>query len=145
MKNPLLFACALTAVLALSGQAQLTPPVPQPVIGARQPALSPNGKRLAFAYRGDIWIAPSEGGRATALTSHVEADAYPVFSPDGQWVAFSSRRNGGWDIFVVPADGGPAQQVTCRVHAGNSRVQVRITHHAVIEREPAPLQPRDCR
>lgn len=102
----------LLTALAFSASAQLTPPTPQPVIGARQPALSPNGKRLAFVYRGDIWVAPSEGGRATALTSHVEADAYPVFSPDGQWVAFSSKRSGGWDIFVVPADGGPAQQVT---------------------------------
>jgi len=92
--------------------AQLTAPVPQPVVGARQPTLSPDGKRLAFVYRGDVWVAASEGGRATALTSHVEADAYPCFSPDGKWVAFASKRNGGWDLFVVPAEGGPAQQIT---------------------------------
>ena len=114
MKNcsSLVRACAALLAAVVSASAQLTAPVPQPVVGARQPALSPNGKRLAFVYRGDVWVAPSEGGRATALTSHVEADAYPVFSPDGQWVAFASRRNGGWDLFVVPADGGPAQQIT---------------------------------
>ena len=107
----------LAIQLALSAFAQLTPPTPQPVVGARQPALSPNGKRLAFVYRGDVWVAPSEGGRATALTSHVESDAYPIFSPDGQWIAFASKRNGGWDIFVAPADGGAAQQITW--HAGS--------------------------
>lgn len=107
-------ACVFAALLAavVSASAQLTPPTPQSVVGARQPALSPDGKRVAFVYRGDVWVAASEGGRATALTSHVESDAYPMFSPDGKWVAFASKRNGGWDIFVVPADGGPAQQIT---------------------------------
>ncbi len=118
MKLRALPACALVALLAAAGPAaaQLTLPVPQPVVGARQPSLSPNGKRIAFVYRGDVWVAPSEGGRATALTSHVESDAYPVFSPDGQWIAFASKRSGSWDIFVAPADGGPAQQITW--HAG---------------------------
>ncbi|MFA6544803.1 MAG: S41 family peptidase [Limisphaerales bacterium] len=111
-------ACALMALVfaVVTAEAQLTVPTPQPVVGARQPALSPDGKRLAFVYRGDVWTAPSAGGRATALTSHVESDAYPVFSPDGQWIAFASERNGGWNIFVAPADGGPVQQITW--HAG---------------------------
>ncbi len=91
-------ACVFAALLAavVSASAQLTPPTPQSVVGARQPALSPDGKRVAFVYRGDVWVAASEGGRATALTSHVESDAYPMFSPDGKWVAFASKRNGGW-------------------------------------------------
>src|SRR5688500_6049733 len=38
--------------LSLTAHAQLAPPKPEPVIGARQPALSPDGKRLAFVYRG---------------------------------------------------------------------------------------------
>ncbi len=112
MKLRALSACAFVALFAASASAQLTAPTPQPVIGARQPALSPDGKRLAFVYRGDVWVAQSEGGRASVLASHVESDAYPVFSPDGKWVAFSSKRNGGWDIFVVPSEGGPAQQIT---------------------------------
>ena len=67
-------ACALAALLALTAltaDAQLTAPTPQPVVGARQPALSPDAKRLAFVYRGDVWVAPSEGGRATALTGWI--------------------------------------------------------------------------
>ena len=58
--------------------AQLTPPTQEPIAGARMPALSPDGKQLAFVYRGDIWVASSKGGRATPLTQHVETDAYPL-------------------------------------------------------------------
>ncbi|HTD85200.1 MAG TPA: S41 family peptidase [Candidatus Binatia bacterium] len=92
--------------------AQLTPPVQEPIAGARMPALSPDGKDLAFVYRGDIWVASAKGGHATPLTQHVETDAYPLYSPDGKWVAFSSKRNGNWDIFVIPAEGGRAKQLT---------------------------------
>ena len=102
----------LWSLFAVAARAQLAPPTNAPIIGARQPALSPDGKRLAFVYRGDIWIADSGGGRALPLTSHLEMDAYPLFSPDGSWIAFSSKRNGNWDIYVIPADGGPARQLT---------------------------------
>src|SRR5262245_53044272 len=96
--------------------AQLTPPEPRPVLGARMPALSPDGRQLAFVYRGDLWLVPTRGGRATPLTQHVDTDAYPMFSPDGQWVAFASKRSGNWDIFAVPTERGAARQLTW--HAG---------------------------
>src|SRR6266481_6161248 len=46
-----------------------------------------------------------------------EADALPVFSPDGKWIAFASKRNGNWDIFAIPAEGGAARQLT--YHSGS--------------------------
>lgn len=114
----LLLACPIALCLAMaSGHAQLAPPAPKAVIGPRMPALSPDGKRLAFVYRGDVWIADSAGGRATPLTRNVEMDAYPQFSPDGKWISFSSQRTGNWDIFVVPAEGGEAQRMTW--HSGS--------------------------
>lgn len=76
------------------------------------PALSADGKQLAFTYRGDIWVADASGGRAYAVTQHADLDAYPIWSPDGQWIAFSSMRNSNWDIFVVPATGGAPRQMT---------------------------------
>ena len=101
--------CAAFAVAAFTSQAQDSA---EYLIGARQPALSPDGKTLAFVYRGDIWSVPAEGGRATPLTQHVEMDANPVWSPDGKWIAFSSARNGNEDIFVMPAQGGSPRQMT---------------------------------
>lgn len=92
--------------------AQLSLPDPKPAMGAHMPALSPDGKRLAFVYRGDVWIADATGGHATALTRNVEMDAYPQFSPDGNWIAFSSTRTGNWDIFLVPATGGEVTRLT---------------------------------
>src|SRR5688500_16999974 len=113
---PLYILAALFAMMG-SASAQLTLPNQKPIVGARMPALSPDGKRLAFVYRGDIWTAPSSGGRATPLTQHLETDAYPLFSPDGKWIAFASRRNGNWDIYAVPSEGGAARQLT--FHSGS--------------------------
>ena len=45
---------------------------------ARQPSVSPNGKRVAFAYRGDIWTVATKGGKATRLTLHDADDADPM-------------------------------------------------------------------
>ena len=90
--------------------AQLDPPHPSPMIGARSLAISPDGTRLAFSYRGDIWIAPIHGGQARPVTNHVEMDDNPVWSPDGKWIAFASNRTGNNDIFVVPADGGETKR-----------------------------------
>ena len=105
------------AAIAASVAGQLEAPHPMPLIGARSLALSPDGKRLAFSYRGDIWIAPSAGGRAIPVTNHIEMDDNPVWSPDGQWIAFASNRTGNNDIFVVPADGGETKRLTW--HSGS--------------------------
>ena len=99
--------------------AQLPSPTHEPVIGARMPALSPQADRIAFVYRGDVWVARLQDGRARPLAQHVETDSYPLFSPDGQWVAFSSKRTGNWDIFAVPVEGGPARQLTW--HSGSDQ------------------------
>lgn len=51
------------------------------------------------------------------VTNHIEMDDNPVWSPDGQWIAFSSNRTGNNDIFVVPADGGESRRLTW--HSGS--------------------------
>jgi Tol biopolymer transport system component/C-terminal processing protease CtpA/Prc len=98
-----------TAALA---SAQLAPPKPAPLVGARDLALSPDGKRLAFTYRGDVWVAPSSGGPAIPITNHVEMDSNPVWSPNGSWIAFASNRNGGNDIYLAPVSGGETVRLT---------------------------------
>jgi Tol biopolymer transport system component/C-terminal processing protease CtpA/Prc len=77
------------------------------------PALSASGQSLAFVWRGDIWVASSQGGPARQVTSSVELDSYPVFSPkDEGRLAFGTLRNGNWDIYVVSVAGGAPKQVT---------------------------------
>lgn len=79
---------------------------------ARYPALSPGGKTLAFCYFGDIWTVPKAGGVARRLTDHQANDIHPVWSPDGNYIAFSSDRNDNYDIFIIPKDGGIPKQLT---------------------------------
>lgn len=97
---------------AVAAVAQLGEPTVEPIVGARNPALSPDGKRLAFTYLGDVWVAPSEGGRAVPVTNHIEMDDNALWSPDGRWIAFTSNRNGGTDVYVVPSDGGQTRRMT---------------------------------
>src|SRR5260221_14672513 len=121
---------------------QLSAPTPEPVVGARMPAVSPDGKELAFVYRGDVWIAPAKGGRATPLTSHIETDAFPLFSPDGKWIAFASRRNGNWDVFAIPADGGSARQLTFAPGAEDPVCcGPAAEEHLICTKRESPLRP----
>jgi len=55
---------------------------------------------------------PSEGGIARRLTVHEADDLYPVYSPDGNWIAFSSARHGNLDVFVMSAQGGEPRRLT---------------------------------
>ncbi len=80
--------------------------------GAKMPACSPDGTRIAFSLRGDIWVMPGSGGRASRLTSGPGNDEWPRFSPDGKQIAFQSNVHGNVDIFVVPAGGGEPRRLT---------------------------------
>ena len=87
---------------------------------ASSPALSPDGKLLAFDWNGDIWTVPTGGGEAKQLTTDTGRDRQPRFSPDGKQIAFVSKRGPDPDrshdsnVFVVEAKAGatPRQLTT---------------------------------
>jgi imidazolonepropionase-like amidohydrolase/Tol biopolymer transport system component len=75
--------------------------------------LSPDGQTIVFDLLGDLYLLPRAGGTAKPLTEGMAWDMQPRFSPDGKWVAFTSDRGGGDNIWVLPADGsGEARPVT---------------------------------
>lgn len=78
----------------------------------RYSAISPDGEKIAFTYKGDLYIVPSAGGVAMPLTFHPAQDFMPVWSHDGKTIAFASDRFGNFDVFVMPAEGGEATRVT---------------------------------
>ncbi len=78
----------------------------------RHPAPSPDGSRICFGFQGDLWIVSAQGGRAERLTVHVGYDGYPSWSPDGRLIAFSSDRNGNFDVFTIAVNGGVETQLT---------------------------------
>ena len=78
----------------------------------RDVRISPDGKEIAFCYKGDIYKVPATGGTATQLTTQASYECTPVWSPDGKQIAFASDRNGNFDLFVMPATGGATQRLT---------------------------------
>ena len=80
------------------------------------PSLSPDGSKVLFSWGGDIWSTPAEGGRSTRLTTHPAWDFAPHFTPDGKSICFGSSRAGGYQVFIMPAEGGSARQEIGRAH-----------------------------
>ena len=74
--------------------------------------VSPDGKEIVFDLLGDIYTMPFGGGEAKALTSGIPWDMQPRYSPDGKWIAFTSDRSGGDNIWIMGRDGKNPQQVT---------------------------------
>jgi dipeptidyl aminopeptidase/acylaminoacyl peptidase len=90
------------------------------------PQRSPDGKQVLYT-RADadwksgrrishIWRSPLDGGQPVQLTSGTEGEGEngPRWSPDGKTIAFSAKRgdNEFAQVFLLPADGGEARQLT---------------------------------
>jgi Tol biopolymer transport system component len=67
--------------------------------------VSPDGKSIVLELLGDLYTLPISGGTATRITNGTAFDAMPRWSWDGQWIVFSSDRNGGSDLWIVHPDG----------------------------------------
>lgn len=72
----------------------------------REPRISPDGRTVAVVVRGQVRLVPSTGGVAVPLTPATATASHPVWSPDGETLAFASDANGDRDVFTVPRDGG---------------------------------------
>ncbi len=78
----------------------------------RYPAVSPDGKDIAFVFRGHIFRVPTSGGEAVAITAGPAHQTAPVWSPDGKYLAFASDDYGNYDLFLVSAQGGAVRRLT---------------------------------
>jgi eukaryotic-like serine/threonine-protein kinase len=78
------------------------------------PALSPDGKRIAFERRSsqgdrDIWLLDGSDGTSTRLTFNPSDDYFPVWSPDGSQIVFASSRDGSFGLYQKPASGAGSE------------------------------------
>jgi serine/threonine protein kinase/Tol biopolymer transport system component len=67
---------------------------------------------LAFVQDGDIWVVGMEGdapGEPRLVIGGASNEAWPTFSPDGDWLAYASDRSGGWDVYVRSMSEGSAE------------------------------------
>jgi Tol biopolymer transport system component len=79
------------------------------------PAISPDGGRVAVAIgpeaTRDIWILDVARERSTRFTVDPAGEDFPVWSPDGKYIAFSSKRSGQGDIYIKPSDGSGEEKL----------------------------------
>ncbi|MBM4186820.1 MAG: hypothetical protein FJ206_05840 [Gemmatimonadetes bacterium] len=73
--------------------------LPLVTIGPIDPAPSPDGRRIAIASRGWLWLLELESGQATRLTAGAGMDSRPAWSPDGAELAFV--RDDGRETSIV--------------------------------------------
>ena len=68
--------------------------------GAREIAVSPNGKEFAVVVRGDIFVANSEFGTTKRITNTAAQEKNVNFSPDGRSLVYASERDGQWNLYI---------------------------------------------
>ena len=81
------------------------------------PALSPDGSQVAYFHaaagpNGDFWVIPSAGGTPRRLTSDLREGGWPVWTPEGNAIVFSSARAGSRTLWQVPVHGGEPTPLT---------------------------------
>lgn len=104
--NRIAMLVAIAASISLESHAQVSP------VWMRGVNISPDGKEIAFSYKGDIYVVDAKGGTARQLTTNSAYDGTPFWSPNGKHIAFASARYGGMDVMVVDAEGGTANRLT---------------------------------
>jgi len=76
----------------------------------KQPTVSTD--QIAFLYAGDIWTAGRDGSHPRRLTAQKGQKTTPLFSPDGDWIAFSGNYDGNTSVYVIPSEGGSPVRLT---------------------------------
>ncbi len=73
-------------------------------------SLSPKGQRALFEYRGEIFTVPKENGSWRNISKSPFADRSPVWSPDGQQIAWFSDRSGEYKMIISDQYGSAIQK-----------------------------------
>ncbi len=111
--NRFVHACCAVLLLTtvVASAASDLGPLQRP-LWLRYPAISPDGRQIAFSFEGNLFVVPAAGGLARALTANGHHNFMPVWSPDGNYIAYAADTYGDFDIFLISSAGGPARRLT---------------------------------
>jgi TolB protein len=117
---------------AAEAAATETPDAEVPAFDDRFPMWSPDGARIAFVSDRDepgifqLYVANADGSGLNALTSGVAGADWPVWTPDGEWIYYDSRKGERIEIFRVHSSGGEPVQVTESEEGSDSHVSLSV-------------------
>ena len=78
--------------------------------------LSPDEKRMAYDIGfDDVWVLDSVRGVPSKLTFDPDQDNFPMWSPDGQRIAWSANRGGSFNLYVKAANGTGAEELLVKM------------------------------
>ena len=101
----LLIACLATLGLAVAGWGQGDG---KDVDNPADPSLPAGIGQTVLSSNGEAWVA----GAIRRLTNDSDWDWFPSWSPDGQYIAFQSSRDGNYEIYVMDSDGSNPRRLT---------------------------------
>jgi tricorn protease len=116
MRKTVLCALAFLCVFFVSSfQEAVSGAGDEPIRLMRRPDI--NNGRIVFAWAGDLWMVPEEGGQARRLTIRAGAEDYPKFSPDGDRIAFSGDLNERSNAICAMSANGAGEPEVLTYHA----------------------------
>ena len=124
-RSAIFLLLVLSLVSVGSGQTGWTPEMQLKTKTVGSTAISPDGTMVLYTvsyevmtadrseYVSQIWLASADGKRNMQITFADKSSANPKWSPDGQWIAFtSSRKDNRNNIYLMRASGGEAEMIT---------------------------------